>query len=357
MQSTISVSDSFDGEPRNINEQNTNEPINTAKQNQSITNSAGCGPLALYSMLEYLADYFWLDNLKFDANRYESYINLASNVITSTKTYSIDDQTLTSPKDMVYSFNKVMTTSDYNNVLSATLHQDLQNYIPDTISMFKTSIDKGLPVIWWCHLDDNAIYNHYLVIYAYENWTAIDQNNNEITYPVFKVRYNLPNMNQEYYIFPEMLSYTNGAIVFDYHKSLFRYNDNDITSQQYYPYSPIQYSLMKNNQQVNGSFLRTGYITDTESNQHLVMSPRRINAGQSYITFHFPNTIRHLYTYLSLWSSSEYLDYIDDSFYIEILDVNGIWVKNDAIPIHLLTSDRSDPKYYHFTFLTATSDI
>ncbi|NCA96776.1 MAG: hypothetical protein EOM77_01100 [Bacteroidia bacterium] len=357
IQSTVSVSDAFDGEPRNISEQNTSEPISTAKQNQNIVNSVGCGPLALYSMFEYLADYFWLDNLRFDANRYESYVNLASNVITSTKTYSIDNQTLTSPKDMVYSFDKVMTSFDYNNILSTTIYKELQNDISNTIDMFKSSIDKGLPIIWWCHLDNNAAYNHYLVIYAYENWTAIDQNSNEITYPVFKVRYNLPNLSQEYYIFPEMLSYVSGAIVFDYHKSLYRFEDDDITSQQYYPYSPVQYSLSNNGQQITGSILRTGYITDTENVKHLVMSPRRINAGQSYLTFHFPNKVRHLYAFLSLWSSSEYLDYIDDSFYVEILDINNNWVKSDTIPIHLLTANRHSPKYYHFTFLTATSDI
>ncbi len=357
LQSTVSVSDSYNGVPRNINETSLAEPINIAKNNAYIYGTAGCGPLSLYSTLEYFSSYFWLDNLLYDKDGNSSYVNLATKVISSTKTYSIDDQVVTSPKDMVYAFNRIMTDSDYNNILKATIHKDMQNNVSETMELFKSSIDIGIPVIWWCHLDDNAQYNHYMVVYAYENWSGHDTNGNSITYPVFKIRYNLQDTFEEYYIYPEMLTYINGAITFDYHKTMYRFKDNSITAIQYYPFLPVNYSLVNSGETVSGSYLRTGYITAPDGIKHLVLSPRRANAGQAYISLHFPTKVRHLYTYMALWGSSERLDFINDSFYIEILDSNGEWVKNDTLPLHLLTTDKNNPNYYHFMFIEETQDI
>ncbi len=357
LQSTISVSDSYYGEPRNINETSLAEPINVARNNAYIYGTAGCGPLSLYSTLEYFSSYFWLDNLLYNQDGNSSYVNLAAKVISSTKTYSIDDQVVTSPKDMVYAFNRVMTDSDYNNILKATIHKDLQNNVSEAIELFKNSIDIGIPVIWWCHLDDNVLYNHYMVVYAYENWSGHDINGNSITYPVFKIRYNLQDTYEEYYIYPEMLTYINGAITFDYHKTMYRFKDNSITSIQYYPFSPVNYSLVNSGEIVNGSYLRTGYITAPDGKKHLVLSPRRTNAGQAYISLHFPTKVRHLYTYMALWGSSERLDFINDSFYIEIMDSSGEWIKNDTLPLHLLTADKNNPNYYHFIFTEETQDV
>ncbi|MEA5061511.1 MAG: hypothetical protein VB015_03780 [Erysipelotrichaceae bacterium] len=357
LQSTVSVSDSYNGEPRNINETSLAEPINIARNNAYIYGTAGCGPLSLYSTLEYFSSYFWLDNLLYDKDGNSSYVNLATKVISSTKTYSIDDQVVTSPKDMVYAFNRIMTDSDYNNILKATIHKDLQNNVSETMELFKSSIDIGIPVIWWCHLDDNAQYNHYMVVYAYENWSGHDTNGNSITYPVFKIRYNLQDTFEEYYIYPEMLTYINGAITFDYHKTMYRFKDNSITAIQYYPFLPVNYSLVNGGETVSGSYLRTGYITAPDGIKHLVLSPRRANAGQAYISLHFPTKVRHLYTYMALWGSSERLDFINDSFYIEILDGSGEWVKNDTLPLHLLTTDKNNPNYYHFMFIEETQDI
>lgn len=357
LQSSTSVSNSFYGEPRNINENSSAEPMNIAKNNLGVNVTAGCGPLSLYSTLEYFASYFWLDNLLFNQNGNSSYLNLATKIIDSTKTYSIVDQVLTSPKDMVYAFNQIMTDSDYNNILETTIHKNLQDDVTNTIDLFKDSINKGIPVIWWCHLDDDVQYNHYMVVYAYENWSGYDANGDAMTYPVFKIRYNLQDTAEDYYIFPEMLTYVSGAIIFDYHKTMYRFADNAITSIQYYPFSPVSYSLLSSGDIIDGSYLRTGYIGAPDGVQHLVLSPRRANAGQAYITLHFPKKVRHLYTYLSLWSAKEYLDFAKDSFYIEIKDSNGAWIKNDTLPLHLLTTNKNSPNYYHFTFLKETQDV
>lgn len=354
--STVSVSDKYAFEPRNIVENNMSEPIYTAKTELGISGTVGCGPLSLYSTMEYLSESVWFDGLKIDDGS-SSLRNIATKVLQSTRTYSIDSQRLTSPQDMKYSFCEIMSDSDYNNIIVPTIHSDLQSNISNAESLLTNSIDEGYPIIWWCYLDNDVQYNHYLVIYAYQLWTAIDGNGNLLTQPIFKARYNQEDTQGEYYVFPEMFTYPNGAMILNSHKSVYRFDDSDITSTDYYPYIATQYQIAKNGEEITGDYLRTGYISDVDNEHFLVLSPRRQNAGRSYITFHFEKNIRHLYVNLALWSSSEYLDFVSDSCYIEIGGMDGTWFKNDTIPLHQLTTSRTNADYYHFVFQMPTHDV
>ena len=87
-QSTVSVADFYGGEPKNIFEEETNGPeegqiFKKAKDELGYNGSfAGCGKIALYSELEYFADYFDFANDTFFIERMDRNGNWAiSNTI------------------------------------------------------------------------------------------------------------------------------------------------------------------------------------------------------------------------------------------------------------------------------------
>lgn len=78
--------------------------------------------------------------------------------------------------------------------------------------------------------------------------------------------------------------------------------------------------------------LRTGYI----ENSQLVMSSRRINAGEAYLSLYLPEATNEIELNLSLWSGSEYFDYNNDYLQIQYLN-NGIIYEIQNLPLHLLS--------------------
>lgn len=353
MASAVSVLDFFNAEPRNIVETNASEPIMLAKARVSSStgsggtnNPVGCGSLAIYSLLEYLGDYAWLNALTLNKN------DLAASILKNTRTYQSNGNALTRPIDMAFSISNTLKDFDYHNLYKPNLYEDLNANINDTYNTFMNSIDNGLPIIYYAHFGNNYLNNHYTVIYAYEMWA--NEDNPNISYPVFKARYNLTDSSEPEYIYPSSFNYESGAIVLDKYRSLLRISDTDITSNEVYPFYE---TLLNGQNNVIGSYLRTGYIGDVNNNKYLVMSPRRENAGTAFLHLRLPFLTSDFYMSLGLWSSTEYLDNQNDSFYVEYMDKGNNYVINNSIDIGGLSTNRDSLNYFHFKLDVPTYDI
>lgn len=350
-QSLVSVADTAGGEPRNISEDSTSAIV-VAKQELGYEEdqNAGCGKIALFSEIEYFADFFGFDWLKLDEYSNIDKVTLAKHILSTTFSIPMpNNQVFVPPDEMERSFDATMAQFGYNYVLKASSMWNLHLRINDTIVAFMNSIQKGFPIMWWCCLDNELAHGHSMIIYAYEIWSSTDAYGVTHEYPVFMIRYNWEGYTRDYFIYPEMLSYFSGAIFIDYYRPVALVKSTDVTSiGQYFFYEQTSI-ISKSIGDISVKRLRTGYI----ENEQLVMSARRNNAGLAYLDYTFPINVKDIYLYISLWSGSEYFDYVNDSFLLQRMSSNGEWITEVTIPIYLLTTHRDNPDFYHYSLSEA----
>jgi hypothetical protein len=128
-------------------------------------------------------------------------------------------------------------------------------------------------------------------------------------------------------------------------RSIFRIDDTDITANCSYPFTTQTYSAQKEYGLVSGSYLRTGYIYDSENIPYLTMSARRANAGTAFVTFSFPEEVSVIYYDVALWGGNELFDFQNDTFVLEYCDSQNQWNVIENIPLYLLTMHRDSPKW------------
>ena len=79
-------------------------------------------------------------------------------------------------------------------------------------------------------------------------------------------------------------------------------------------------------------YLRTGYVNRYDStntnivDQQISLSAKRANAGEAYIQYQLPVSVKWLYLEASWWSSSEGISFLNGEVLIQYKDQNGEWV-------------------------------
>lgn len=113
-------------------------------------------------------------------------------------------------------------------------------------------------------------------------------------------------------------------------------------------------TVLENDFTISTERLRCGYIEE----EYINLSPNRYNAGDAYLEMNFNKPVYELDIYLSFWSASESLFFINDDYaYLQYLDSNGNWKTRLDLLRADLPEDRTAPKYYEFDFIEGTYGI
>ncbi len=87
------------------------------------------------------------------------------------------------------------------------------------------------------------------------------------------------------------------------------------------------------------------------------LSPRKQGQGEAYIAYHLNKTIYKIEVNLSLWGESEYLKIHQSKIAIQTLDESGNYQDKYLVDINSLTTDRTSPNLYTFTFESGITDF
>jgi hypothetical protein len=347
------VSDVYGDNPSEIDEDSSY--IQSAKNAAGINYKyIGCGPIALFSQFDFLARYAGYGSIPCatSENNSDNYApiktKLATEIFKKTPTIAADSPlvqlfgidpnagTCTLPNFAIMAVEKLLenyhlsvkktrTVSDVNGNEKTETYYDNDSLVIvrgdgiPSISSFskkidnlKTSIDKGMPVIWWTTGNAGDFSNHYMNIYGYEYWRGTDSNGKYKEHLMFVLRFNW-GYNYPIYMDSDILDAINGGFIFfdeTHSKTLIRPED--------YAYSG-QYNFSENSASISPSvgnalssrYLRAAYVNRYDKqnvnviDQQLSLSARRDNAGVAYIEYSFVNAVEWIYLQTSLWGKNE----------------------------------------------------
>lgn len=348
---SFEVSDVYGENPIEVSE--NDGIIQEAKGLAGITsNYIGCGPLALYGQMNYLASSPRYTSIAYEPSRYEDILILAKTVFENVSTIPGDSVgvtgTYTLPANFINGAHKVLQKfgleSPENKInTQIKVHGDeIANFssLNTKISNVKKSIDNGMPVIWWTTITGTGAYkNHYMNIYGYETWTGKNEVGETYEHLVFKLRMNWGKY-QTFYVDSDVFDGPYGGFIFfeEVHKHV------GLVAEDYgypcaYNNEEIRSTFYKNDILVHTTRLRTGYINHFDSNnvlddQRLVLSGKRSDYKLAYLTWKFEKRIISSNIGLCLWSGLENIKY--DQITLSYKS-NGI-VKDEQV---ILVSDLS----------------
>lgn len=351
-----------------------------ARDNAGVRSSyGGCGPIAMMGILDYFARYLGYSEIIDDPTNSGKRIRLAQDVLETVKTWEVgavgNKDTLTAPGDYVSAFNKLIKNYGLENNIVANLNGSilLGGHEDEYMAIIEEYISKGVPVTMYMGLNTGKgdFAEHYVNIYAYENWVGISKKTGERVKKSFlKARLNFPpgdtNWDEDKF-FADSEILNNGMCGIIYYDV---YYDNEKLvkasefSSQFINVDTGQgqyFNIEKSASITSGG----GYAFDTKrlrcsyiENQYLVLSANRENTGQAYLEFNLHNNIKGLNFDMSLWSSTE--DLTDGgSLSIQIPKVmkngNIIWVNHIEYDIESLSVTKISPKNYNVLFPKYTS--
>lgn len=322
----------------------------------------GCGPLAMIGVFDYfqrVRDYAPLMTNYSGNGRtddHAAYLDGQYRRLTSTVILNVDViplgsfGTATLPGDFVSGANKII--EDHNLSQQISVSSKLYTSQETRVTKIKEHVEAGMPVVWWTGPNDGFFTNHYVNIYGYETWTALDENGDPIIHTMFLLRLNWGRaQGSTIYADEDALKGIGGLIFFEEsYETVTIYPETFSTLQQQYFYTEQVASFQTThpyktaiNFQTNR--LRTGYINSTgiteQGDWFLTMSAKRENAGEAYMEFTFVKKIYGINIDLSLWSSLEGISSNNASVTLEIR-VNGVWTT-----VHEFLSDSSFSKTRH----------
>lgn len=327
----------------NINEQSeSGELFQRAKQDLGITYSAlGCGPIAAYSMFEYLADSAKYKSIK-KYNDFKNNLKLAKKILNTIDVVPLDrynhKETFTLPFTFIQQCDAILESFDimpdfltcYGDSIysSITLSQTINNLID--------SIDSGMPVIWWTGAlngNDKYFEGHYMNIYGYEWWEGTDDNGNKYQHLLFKIRMNFGHSYTEY-VDSDVFSYVKGGFVYFQEKQDRSYFNSNSFSNFACVYNPLIIEMdvfpLIGNCIAHTNRKRCGYIKRYDSTntyvteENLTLSAYKQNVNEAYIDFVFDNKISYIQLYAKWWSYSEKINKNNGFAFLQI-KINQKW--------------------------------
>lgn len=349
------VIDDYGGEPINHNEETENDPLKLAKESLGITDFLGCGIMALYSQLEYFANYrgyYWLN--RSDSGQSDESVELAKEIINTSRRFPFGSNgTFIFPSDLVTSFNSVLATRGYQYPsINAHVQYNFQINPEGSKNMIKESIDNGMPIIWFVQ-DSNArgIPGHYMNLIGYNTYIGTNSLGESVEKIVYEIVLNWNGFGERhYYVTENALNYFNGGVMFEYsvNHSHLKTNDFNFRNQYYFDEKTDYLTTNDTDGTIVETRLRTGGLIE---NNWLVMSAKRENAGMAFLKLHFPYKVRHIYFFASLWSynefsNAEFADPNKANFYVEAGNSsNSLNKVFEKAPI-LLTTNKDKPMIY-----------
>lgn len=277
----FSVEDIYGGIPQE--QSSRSETLKKARTELGINHYGGCGPIALIGQLDFLARFANYPIISY-WNTLEGQIDLARRVFYKTPTIElVTGDVFTFPNAFIESAYEIMKDLNINKQFKISQYSFLSSKY-QKVNKIKESINKGMPVILWTLGEDMGdFHDHYMNIYAYEEWQGIDSNGKIQTCTFFELRM---NRTKEFQVLmdSDLLSGKCGIIVFEE-----VYDNISI--------KPVDFGSIKNNIEEE-SLLITSKINNEEikvdskilgvesNNQFLVM-----NANVSYIDFEISKPI------------------------------------------------------------------
>lgn len=357
-------------------------------------NYIGCGPLALVSQLDYFARNVGYTSLAKDPDfTYDKRI-LAKEIFEEVPTIPADSflgqlfgvdpnaGTFTLPRSFIYGSHQVLK-NHYLAIQKTGIDEDGEEYtyydndsqvvvygdtLPSLnsfsvkIENIKDSIDHGMPVIWWTFGDAGDYSDHYMNIYAYENWVGTDSNGNTMTHLMFKLRFNWGE-TQTIYMDSQLLDAVNGGFVFfeeTHDKVLINPSDYGYECQYFFYELEKYVTPSVGNETFYTNRLRTGYVDHYDSTnsyvdaQYLVLSAKREGAGEAYLEYAFNRGIDWIYFDVRWWSSYEQISQYSGEALFQYKDANGNWVTaidlQSDIPYPYLSTLEDYPTKLYFRF-------
>lgn len=392
-----SVSETYGGNPSEVYEYDSIIKSAKAKSNIADYNYVGCGPLALISQLNYLAEYAGYTQFMCNPESKTQRNNLYVDVFNTIKTYpdngdiadyikdmgfEVESGTFTFPHDFINGARQILSDYNISNGIGAEdLHRNgtykqLISVSGDTmpslmdfngkINKLKASIDRGMPVIWWTTNDAGYFRNHYMNIFGYEEWIGKNEDGSSKTNLFFKLRMN-QGKYEDTYMDSEALDAVNGGFIFfneELDKTLIK--PTDYSFPQRYNNVFDKDALIIGNDYIEIEWLRAGYINTAglsgTGDWYLTMSSLKASQRMSYLSFHCMRSINFIYFDLSLWSSSEYLSSSTSYIGLEYLDENGKW--NTGISFldqsqtgRPLSKDKTNRDSFRYDFPYGTTDF
>lgn len=332
-----------------------------SKSNIKDYKNIGCGPLSVVTQLNYLATSAGYTQFYTIPNAYEQKVNLYTDVFNTIKTYpkegligtsleqlgfSFDDGTFTFPNDLLNGINQILLDYNINNGIGAEEINPDGTYkklltvtgdvIPSVASLstkinkLKSSIDRGMPVIWWTTNDAGDFRNHYMNIFGYEMWTGIDEDGNEFSHLFFKVRMNWGY--DDVYMDSDLLNAINcGFIFFEETLPKITISPEDYGFPQLYNNFAVSKSLNLDGTPVTINRLRAGYINEKGISEtgdwHITLSSKKKDAGKAYLEYQFDKSINFIYFDIRLWSSAEGINSANSEVKLEYKDLLGNWIE------------------------------
>lgn len=329
--------------------------LSTAADELNVTREyLGCGVVAMYSMLNYIAlncGYSQFDN-KAKQNGYsDKGLFLARKIIETTNPY-------------IFVFPNEQAGISSGSFCSCLL--EILDYYFDDYSLFfelnkyrgglfsnsyltnrlKESVDSGMPATIMTWFPFGNVPYHYMNIGAYQKWQS-DANQSK---DFFNVKYNWDETHYSSYYFPEELFNDQVTVITISEVST---NYHLLTSS--YGFEG-QYFFYEKSKRVNADFnrfietkrLRTGFI----ENNYLVMSARRSGAGIAFLQFELTKKINAISFLWGLWGHKENITTgsVLCSLKLEYLNGDNQWVTlsdflSGTIPISI---DKDSLNYYSF---------
>ena len=343
-------------------------------QSTSGSSYGGCGPIALIGVLDYFGRYLGYNEIIADTSSSSDRILLAKEVFNTTNTYEVgfgDDQgTLSFPWDLRDSFNTIISNHNLSGVISATcIWTPIPGFKDNFLNRIISNVNAGIPttlMVAFSSVVGRPCDEHCTNVYGYRSFVGQNTSTNETIEKTFLiVRVNWEGEDYEYYCDADVLNQAFVSLVeyqinynYDFPAIAVDFANDFVNSQgngQYFYYNIPATIYLDENTRFNTNRLRCSYI----ENQYVVMSPKRENAGTSYLEFGtFSATQRFTFS-AALWGINE--DHAHEEFYIEYYKDNQ-WNPHITIDLFKLSKNKDNldtfvvlfPKNTHQFRLIAT---
>ena len=344
--------------------------INQAIVNTEVASTyGGCVPIAMMGVLDYFARYLGYDEIIDDPTNSTQRILLAEEVLEEVTTYEVGDvgdkSTLTFPGDYVSAFNNLIKYYGLENHIVANYNGSVLggNNKEEYLEIIEEYIPKGVPVTMYMGLNtgEGAFAEHYVNIYAYENWIGCHNTTGETIEKNFlKARINGPANNDgwdldRYFADSEILNNAMcGLIYYDVNYDNDRLvNVSDFSEElsTLSDYGNINTTIDSSNYSFYLQGANCAYI-----NNYLSLCSNTSSGGVSYLQFNLTyNYLKELKFKVGAWSNMELFS--NDKILIKYKNSSGLWVNHIEISTNDIGVDRTSLNEFKVLFPEYVKEI
>lgn len=353
----------------------------------------GCGNIALFCELEYLANNVgYTQFLSCEDSDIEK-TELCTDIFNTTTSYdkttdiavalaqmniTFDEGTFIFPHDLIGAARQLFEDYNINNGAGPEDIEENGDIVKllkvegDTLPNFasvssktkalKDSIDKGFPVIWWTTNLAGYFSTHFMNIYGYETWKGTNSYGSEKEHTFFKVNMNWGKTGTVYMDCDTLQGLSGGFIFFSENIKKVFIKPSDYGFPQAYSTTETTKDLYIKDEHIVTKRKRTGYINETgfagTGDWFLTMSCKKRDVDEAYLSYKFAKNINFIYFDVRVWATG---DASNCSFKMEYKNKNGEWVTGldffDDIPAYSFSSNKMKPEKYRYDFPYGVSEF